>query len=47
VKDDGGTIVPMFAQYVFATSDKVAHDEQMAANWDLDGERWAERWWFA
>jgi len=47
VRDDGGTIIPMFAQYVFATSDKVAHDEQMASNWDLDGERWAERWWFA
>lgn len=44
---DGGTIIPMFAQYVFAMSDKVAHDEQMASNWALDGERWAERWWFA
>jgi len=47
VRDDGGTIVPMFAQYVFATSDKVAHAEQMGSNWDLDGGRWAERWWFA
>lgn len=47
VRDDGGTIVPMFAQYVFATSNKVMHEETMGANWDLDGGRWAERWWFA
>lgn len=47
VRDDGGTIIPMFAQYVFATSDKIAHGEQMASNWGLDGERFAERWWFA
>jgi peptide/nickel transport system substrate-binding protein len=46
VKDDGGTIIPMFAQYVFAMSDKVTHGD-MASNWALDGERWAERWWFA
>lgn len=47
VRDDGGTIVPMFAQYVFAISDKVNHEENMASNWAMDGERFAERWWFA
>ena len=46
VNQDGGAIIPMFASYVFATSDKVAH-EDLATNWDLDGERWMERWWFA
>ena len=45
--NDGGTITPMFAQYVFATSDKVAQGETMGSNWDLDGERYMERWWFA
>ncbi len=45
VNVDGGVIVPMFAAYVFATRDNVAHGD-MAANWDLDGERWMERWWF-
>jgi peptide/nickel transport system substrate-binding protein len=25
-------------------SDKVQLPETMATNWDLDGERWAERW---
>ncbi len=47
VRDDGGTIVPMFAQYVFAISEKVGHEESMASNWAMDGERFAERWWFA
>ena len=47
VRDEGGVIVPMFASYVFATSDKVATPAQMASNWDLDGERWMERWSFA
>ena len=47
VRDEGGTIVPMFASYVFATSEKLALSEQIASNWDLDGERWMERWSFA
>lgn len=47
VANDGGVVIPMFANYVFATSDKVAHAGQMASNWDMDGERWMERWWFA
>ncbi|MBB4302016.1 peptide/nickel transport system substrate-binding protein [Rhodobium orientis] len=45
-RDDGGTIIPMFANYVMATSDKVGHDE-LGANWSLDGFRCIERWWFA
>ena len=47
VRDEGGTIIPMFASYVFATSDKLALSDQIASNWDLDGERWMERWSFA
>lgn len=47
VNQDGGAIVPMFASYVFATTEKVAYPEKFASNWDLDGERWAERWWLA
>lgn len=46
VNQDGGAIIPMFASYVFATSDKVGYPDQFATNWDSDGERWAERWWF-
>jgi peptide/nickel transport system substrate-binding protein len=45
VSNDGGVVVPMFANYVFAVSDKVGHGA-FGSNWDLDGERWMERWWF-
>lgn len=44
--DDGGDIIPMYANYVWATSDKLANAGTMAANWELDGDRLAERWWF-
>jgi peptide/nickel transport system substrate-binding protein len=46
VHDEGGVVVPMFANYVFAMSTKVMH-EAMAANMDLDGNKGMERWWFA
>ena len=42
---EGGVIVPMFASYVFATGNNVGHSE-MASNFDLDGGRFMERWWF-
>jgi|SaaInl4_135m_RNA_FD_contig_51_620539_length_2463_multi_7_in_0_out_0_2 peptide/nickel transport system substrate-binding protein len=42
----GGTVVPLFANYVFAMSDKVKHDKKMAGNWDMDGDKAMERWWF-
>jgi peptide/nickel transport system substrate-binding protein len=45
LRDEGGACIPMFASYVFATSDSIGHPETFAANWDLDGERWMERWW--
>ena len=46
VRDEGGPIIPMFASYVFATSDELALPEQMGSAWDKDGERWMERWSF-
>ena len=46
VRDEGGVVVPLFNNYVFATSDKIAHGK-MQGNWDLDGQKLAERWWFA
>lgn len=42
----GSTIIPMFANYVYATKKNIGMPEQPASNWDMDGERWAERWWF-
>jgi peptide/nickel transport system substrate-binding protein len=46
VRDKGGVVVPMFANYVFGTSDKIAHGT-MAGNWDLDGDKFHERWWYS
>jgi len=37
--------VPMFAADLSATSDKVAHGP-VSANWEMDGLRAPERWWF-
>lgn len=45
VSDDGGVIIPMFAQYVEAASTKLGHGP-VAGNWELDGTKAAERWWF-
>jgi peptide/nickel transport system substrate-binding protein len=44
--DEGGIIIPMFAQYVGAYSDALAHPDQVAGNWRNDGHRIGERWWF-
>ncbi|QEX18721.1 peptide ABC transporter substrate-binding protein [Hypericibacter terrae] len=43
--DDGGVIVLVFNNYVSAHSKKVAHNT-LASNWENDGLRMAERWWF-
>ncbi len=47
VRDDGGVVVWAFANYIYAMTDKVQHDPDVAANWALDGTRYIERWWFA
>lgn len=46
VHDDGGVIVLVFNNYVDANSKKLAHGP-IAANWEGDGLRIAERWWLA
>ena len=46
VRDEGGVVVPMFANYVMALANKVQHGA-MAGNWDMDGNKFMERWWFA
>ncbi len=45
VRDDGGVVVPMFAADLSAATDRIGHGP-LAANWELDGFRCAERWWF-
>lgn len=46
VHDDGGVIVMVFNSYVSANSKKIAHGD-IAPNWEVDGLKIAERWWFA
>ncbi|SMF82564.1 peptide/nickel transport system substrate-binding protein [Tistlia consotensis] len=46
VRDDGGTIIPVYAQYVDARSTRVAHGA-LASNRNLDGWKSMERWWMA
>ncbi len=46
VRDDGGTVVPLFANHVMAFNNtKLAHPEKVAGNWNLDGYKLIERWW--
>ncbi len=47
VRDDGGTVVPVFNNFIHAISQKVTHEKDMASNWANDGQRYAERWWLA
>jgi len=45
VRDEGGVVVPMFSADLAAASDKIGHGD-LAANWELDGFRAPERWWY-
>lgn len=47
VRDNGGALIPLFADNVFAMSNKIGHPESMSGAWELDGGRSIERWWFA
>ena len=46
IRDEGGVVVPMFANNILARNDKVAHGELSAAR-GFDGRRIIERWWVA
>ena len=47
VRDDGGTIVPLFADHVMAATDRLRFEEPLAGHVELDGGRGTEKWWFA
>ena len=47
VANEGGVVVPMFANNMDVLSNAVATPEVIASNWGLDGSRCTERWWFA
>lgn len=45
VRDDGGVVIPLFASYVGASNTSLAHGP-IGGNYDMDGLKIAERWWF-
>ena len=47
ISAEGGTIIPMFANYVDAASVKLAHDDAIGNIYQMDSGRMTERWWFA
>ncbi|WP_245766420.1 ABC transporter substrate-binding protein [Sulfitobacter brevis] len=47
VSFEGSTIIPMYNNYVMALSNAIATPEKVSNNWNLDGFRCVERWWFA
>ncbi len=46
-RDDGGTIIPMFTNFVCARQGNVQHGPSVAASWENDGARSTHRWWFS
>jgi len=47
MRDDGGTLIPFFNNWVYARGKGVERHEEVAASWSCDGARAASRWWFA
>ena len=45
VRDEGGTVIPVFASDLMAGTDRLRHGP-VAANIQMDGLRVAERWWY-
>lgn len=46
VSFEGATIIPMYNNYVMGVSNKVGTPEKVGNNWNIDGFRAVERWWF-
>ncbi|QIE47058.1 ABC transporter substrate-binding protein [Pseudohalocynthiibacter aestuariivivens] len=46
-RDDGGTLIPFFNNFVYARRSNVMRGDDLAASWELDGARAPSRWWFA
>ena len=44
-RDDGGTIIPFFNNFIYANSINIGTPENLAPNLENDGARAASRWW--
>ncbi len=47
LRDDGGALIPMFADFVHGLRNRVQAPDKVAGMWRLDGHKWFERWWLA
>jgi peptide/nickel transport system substrate-binding protein len=47
IRDEGGSVIPAFANLVPAVSDKVSVPKNDAGSWEMDGGHFIKRWWFA
>ena len=45
--NEGGLLLPLFQSDVMAYHERLHVPEVLGANWELDGAKNAERWWFA
>ena len=46
IRDDGGSVIPIFTDFVDAANSNVKFDN-LSGHYELDGARCSERWWFA
>ena len=44
---EGGTVIPMYANYVDAHSAKLTNSGTTGNVFQMDSSRFMERWWFA
>jgi len=47
IRDEGGLICPAFANVMTALSDKIGTPDKVSSVFPTDGNKCAERWWFA
>ncbi|MCP4331906.1 MAG: ABC transporter substrate-binding protein, partial [Gammaproteobacteria bacterium] len=47
MRDEGGTVLPYFPNFISGRRKNVRHTGQLAASWAMDGGRAGSRWWFA
>ncbi|WP_259400451.1 ABC transporter substrate-binding protein [Roseovarius sp. SCSIO 43702] len=45
-RNDGGTVIPYFPNFIYGRRSNVKHTGALAPSWQMDGYRYASRWWF-
>lgn len=47
MSSEGGTVIPMYANWVFAVSNKLENGGKVGNIFSMDSDRMIERWWFS